>query len=108
MSRDGEDTFRLQCEAQRFPISETDLTLRRIEDGHGLRHEVVGNAAKDRHERILEALRTHRIDKDLSLTAATKAVRSAGATIGKGRIPEATWAAYRAEMPAWNYSQEGL
>jgi hypothetical protein len=108
MSKDGDDTFRLQCEAQRFPISETDLTLRRIEDGSGLRHEVVGNPAKDRHERVLDALRKHRIDKDLSLTAATKAVRKAGAVIGKGRIPEATWAAYCAEIPGWDHSQEAL
>lgn len=101
LSRDGEDTFRLSCEAQRFPIPETEIVLRRVEDGEGLRHQIVGNPAKDRHERILAALIDNNIPKDLTITAATKALRAAGFTIGRGRIPESTWDQYVNQPSVW-------
>lgn len=95
MSLAGEDTFDLTCEAQRFPIAANRLTIRRTEDLH-LRHEVVSNPAKDRHQFLLAELVRLDIDPTLSITKATDELRTAGVTVGKGRIPGPTWDAYKA------------
>ena len=95
MSLAGEDTFDLTCEAQRFPIAANRLTIRRTEDLH-LRHEVVSNPSKDRHERLLAELMRLEVDPEISASNATHLLRAAGVTVGKGRIPTSTWEAYKA------------
>jgi hypothetical protein len=104
MSLAGEDTFDLTCEAQRFPIAANRLTIRRTEDLH-LRHEVVSNPAKDRHERLLEEMAKHNIDPTLSRSNATTLLRSLGVKVGKGWIPETTWEAYKATPKAFTIAQ---
>ena len=107
MSKDGDEKFDLVCEAQRFPITETRLTLRRVDDENGLRHEVVANPARDRENVILEGLIAHRIDKTLTRTAATKALRAAGVGF-KERIPEHIWDRYKATLVPVEIVQDRL
>jgi hypothetical protein len=107
MSKDGDDKFDLVCEAQRFPISETRLTIRRVDDTDGLRHEVVSNPARDREQVLLEALAEHNIDRELSRTAASKALRAAGHQF-KERIPERVWERYQTMPRTFTVVQDGL
>ena len=95
MSTAGEDTFDLECEAQRFPIAASRFTIKRVEDLQ-LGHEVVGNPVRERHERLLAELQRLEVDPDISISNATTLLRSAGVKVGKGRIPTPTWEAYKA------------
>jgi hypothetical protein len=94
MSRDSEDTFDLICEAQRFPVTQSRLALRRIHDDRGLRHELIGNPVGDKADRLVALLRKHSIDKTLSQNKAKKALRDCGEPfkdIGFGQA----WAVYK-------------
>lgn len=107
LSREDDDKLRLICEANRFPISQTDLTLRRIEDDNGLHHDVIANPYKDKAERILQGLIEHRIDKTLSRTKASKALRDCNVSF-KGWIPEEVWTQYCATLLPIDIVQEQI
>ncbi len=107
MSREGDDTFDLTCEAQRFPIHETRLTVRRVDDENGLRHEVISNPGRDKEQTLVAALVEHRIDKTLSRTAAGTALRAAGHAF-KGRLPERAWQQYQAIPAPFSVVQEAM
>ena len=106
MSKDG-NRIDLQCEAQRFPFAETHLVLKRIDDDLGLRHQVVGNPAKDKEQEILDELHKQDIDRTLSKTAAEDALRE-GRYKFKGRIPQHVWDAYIGTPRQWGDTQETL
>jgi hypothetical protein len=95
MSTAGEDTFDLECEAQRFPIAAHRFTIKRLEEPH-LGHDVISNPVRERHERLLAELQRLDVDPDLSITNATALLRAEGVKVGKGRIPTPTWDAYKA------------
>lgn len=107
MSKDGDEKFDLVCEAMRFPIYEARLTIRRVDDDKGLRHEVVSNPTREKEGELTAALNQHRIDKGLSRTAAGKALRDAGYAF-KGRIPEHIWTRYLSTPATFHVSQEAL
>jgi hypothetical protein len=66
MSKSGEDVFDLVCEAQRFPISETTLTIRRVEDPV-LRHVVEGDGPQAKRDDLLAAMAEKGVPKDLEM-----------------------------------------
>lgn len=105
---EGDEAFELSCEAQRFPINQTHLLLNRIERDGRLMHEVVGNPMRERHLRLLAELQRHSIDPDLSISAATKALRDLNVKVGKGRIPTETWETYKAGPRAFDLPEVAL
>lgn len=107
LKRSTEDLYDLECEAQRFPIAEKLLTLRRLEEP--LRHEVVSSPAREKRHDVLAALTQHRIDPGLpSARAAQQALRDAGYPIKNGVLTKALWEEYQAQPRVWQPSQEAL
>jgi hypothetical protein len=100
LKRSGDDLYDLECEAQRFPITEKFLTLRRLEDP--LRHEVLANPVRDKKRDIIDALTKHSIDPALpTLTAARQALRATGYSFTTKVFSEAIWEQYKAQPRTW-------
>ena len=98
MSKLGEDTYRLECEAQRFQIGMTTLDVRRYEDP--LRHEVASNVYRDAVEELVEAMVQLRLPKDMTQRQYRKAVKDAGHG-RKGTTVDAAWDKYQARILPW-------
>lgn len=103
MSRVGEETFELVCEAQRFPIAEKHLTIRRTEDPV-LRHVAVVDGVKTQREDLLEALGRARVPKDLEGSIRTlRAVirRDYQVPFKNAALTSEVWTRYCAQPTSW-------
>jgi hypothetical protein len=101
MSKDGEDLITLKCEANRFPITEKELTLQRLEGP--LRHEVIGNAYQEKRDRLIAALAEAGVtkDRDMPLRDARKAAREAKVAFKNGAFTAELWERYCSTPTAW-------
>lgn len=94
MSKASDDLFDLVCEANRLPIAERSLTIRRLEEP--LRHEVLGNGHRAKRDELLEAMTDADLpkDPDLTLSEIKTMLRAAGVTFGNGTLNKSIWQAY--------------
>lgn len=101
MSRVSDDLYRLTCEAQRFPISETELTLRRESDP--LRHVVVADGYRAAISELLAAMEGKGIPKDptMSVRAARKAAKDAGIKFRNQHLDADLWERYCGGLSAF-------
>ena len=102
LSKITDDLFRLTCEAQRFPISEKDLTLRRVDDGT-LRHESIADGYKEVRDEMLGKLAEAGIPRDpkLSVRAVRKLMRAANVSFENAALTSSTLAKYASSLPSW-------
>jgi hypothetical protein len=94
MSKASDDLFDLVCEANRLPIAERSLTIRRLEDP--LRHEVVGNGHRAKRDELLDELVKHNVPKqaDLPVREAKKMARDMGVAFKDVTFTKAVWTHY--------------
>ena len=94
MSRASDDLYDLVCEANRLPIHERQLTIRRLEEP--LRHEVVANGYRAKKDELIEKLAEKNIPKnrDMSMGDVKAMVRAAGVSFENGALSKAIWHAY--------------
>ena len=99
MSKASDDLFDLVCEANRLPIAERSLTIRRLEDP--LRHEVTGNGHRAKRDELLAELSKINVPKqaDLPVREAKKMAREMGVTFKDVTFTKAIWVEYCA-LPA--------
>ena len=99
MSKASDDLFDLVCEANRLPIAERSLTIRRLEDP--LRHEVTGNGHRAKRDELLAELSKINVPKqaDLPVREAKKMAREMGVTFKDVTFTKAIWIEYCA-LPA--------
>jgi hypothetical protein len=99
MSKASDDLFDLVCEANRLPIAERSLTIRRLEEP--LRHEVLGNGHRAKRDELLEAMTDAGLpkDPDITLSEIKTMLRAAGVTFGNGTLNKSIWQAY-CDLPA--------
>jgi hypothetical protein len=108
LSRLGEDTFRLSCEAHRFPISEQLVDLQRVEDPH-LRHKRDMDARAKATDEIIAKLAKAGVPRDGSVSArqAKKIMRNANVTFGNGAVTTAAMAEYCRRLPVFETPEIG-
>ena len=108
LSRLGEDTFRLSCEAHRFPISEQLVDLQRVEDPH-LRHKRDMDARAKATDEIIVKLAKAGVPRDGSCSgrAAIKMLRAAGITFSKEAVSKAAMAEYCRRLPVFETPEMG-
>jgi len=94
MSRATDDLYDLTCEANRLPITERQLTIRRREGP--LRHEPVGDGYRAKKEQLLADMTKKQIPKhpEMRLDDVKKAVRAAGISFGNDVLNKKLWHAY--------------
>jgi hypothetical protein len=94
MSKASDDLFDLVCEANRLPIAERSLTIRRLEEP--LRHEVVGNGYRAKREELLEAMTNAALPKnpELTLNDIKTMLRAAGVTFANTALNKSIWQTY--------------
>jgi len=94
MSKASDDLFDLVCEANRLPIAERSLTIRRLEDP--LRHEVIGNGYRAKRDELLDHLKAAALPKDLDMPIrqVREIARSAGITFKNDTLNKTVWEAY--------------
>jgi hypothetical protein len=99
MSKASDDLFDLVCEANRLPIAERSLTIRRLEEP--LRHEVVGNGGRAKRDELLAELIKTNVPKqaDLPVREAKKMAREMGVSFKDVTFTKAVWDQYCA-LPA--------
>jgi hypothetical protein len=66
LSRAGEDTFDLVCEAQRFPIAQSEIVIRRVEEPV-LHHKVEGSGFLVLSDDLLESMEKAGVPRDLDM-----------------------------------------
>ena len=94
MSRASDDLYDLTCEANRLPIAERQLTIRRLEEP--LRHEVVGNAWRAKKDELIDQLKAAGLPKDQELTIkeVRQMAREYGITFKNNNLNKTVWDAY--------------
>ena len=94
MSRASDDLYDLICEANRLPIAERQLTIRRLEQP--LRHEVVTNGYRAKRDELLELLIQAQVPKnpDLPVRDAKKLARDMGVAFKDTTFTKSIWAEY--------------
>ena len=94
MSKASDDLFDLICEANRLPITERQLTIRRLEEP--LRHEVVGDGYRAKREELLDLMRQARLTKDpeMPIRQVREAARGAGISFKNDTLTRAIWERY--------------
>ena len=104
----GEDLFRLTCEANRFPITEQLVDLKRVEDPH-LRHKRDMDARAKAADEIIGKLAKAGVPRDGSVSAreAIKIMRKAGLTFGKAAVTKAAMAEYCRRLPVFETPELG-
>jgi hypothetical protein len=107
LSRSTEDIYKLTCEANRFPISEKVLTLKREESP--LRHKVDLSAGADLREEIMGWMAAAGVPKDhsMSLKDVKERLRQAGHTFRNGVIREEVYEQYCSRIGTWNATEMG-
>jgi hypothetical protein len=107
LSRSTEDIYKLTCEANRFPISEKVLTLKREESP--LRHKVDLSAGADLREEIMGWMAAAGVPKDhsMSLKDVKQRLRQAGHTFRNGVIREEVYEQYCSRIGTWNATEMG-
>jgi len=108
LSKLGDDTFRLSCEAHRFPITEQVVDLQRVEDPH-LRHKRDMDARAKATDEIIGKLAKAGVPRDGSVSArqAIKIMRKAGLTFGKAAVTTAAMAEYCRRLPVFETPEMG-
>jgi len=108
LSKLGDDTFRLSCEAHRFPITEQVVDLQRVEDPH-LRHKRDMDARAKATDEIIAKLAKAGVPRDGSVSArqAIKIMRKAGLTFGKAAVTTAAMAEYCRRLPVFETPEMG-
>jgi len=94
MSKASDDLFDLVCEANRLPIAERSLTIRRLEEP--LRHEVVSNGYRAKRDELLEDITNAQLPQDpnLTLNEIKTMLRSAGVSFPNGALTKSLWQSY--------------
>ena len=94
MSRSSDDLYDLVCEANRLPILERQLTIRRLEEP--LRHEVVTNAYRAKRDELLADLTKAQMPKDLDmpLRDVHKLARDMGVKFAGKALNKDVWTRY--------------
>ena len=94
MSRASDDLYDLTCEANRLPIHERQLTIRRLEEP--LRHEVVGNGWRAKKDDLMAQLSEAGLPKDpeMPIRQVRDLARKAGVTFKNDTLNKATWDTY--------------
>jgi hypothetical protein len=108
LSKLGDESFRLSCEAHRFPISEQVVDLQRVEDPH-LRHKRDMDARAKATDEIIGKLAKAGVPRDGSVSArqAIKIMRKAGLTFGKAAVTTAAMAEYCRRLPVFETPEMG-
>jgi hypothetical protein len=108
LSKLGDDTFRLSCEAHRFPITEQVVDLQRVEDPH-LRHKRDMDARAKATDEIIAKLAKAGVPRDGSVSGrqAIKIMRKAGLTFGKAAVTTAAMAEYCRRLPVFETPEMG-
>lgn len=108
LSRLGEESFRLSCEAHRFPITEQVVDLQRVEDPV-LRHKRDMDARTKATDEIIGKLAKAGVPRDGSVSgrAAIKMLRAAGITFSKEAVTSAAMAEYCRRLPVFETGQMG-
>jgi hypothetical protein len=102
MTKRGDDIIELSLDAARFPIAETSLTLKRIDDGV-LRHEVVGNVMKEKKEAAFAKLAKAGVPREKMTTRkATQMVRDAGMQCASGELSAWVLDQWAESVPTWD------
>ena len=104
----SEESFRLSCEAHRFPITEQVVDLQRVEDPV-LRHKRDMDARKKATDEIIGKLAKAGVPRDGSVSgrAAIKMLRAAGITFSKEAVTSAAMAEYCRRLPVFETGQMG-
>lgn len=111
---ESDDLFNLVCEAQRFPISQAHLSVRRIHDDGGLRHEVIADPDQHKVNRVVSLFIKYGIDKTLSQRKGTQALRDAvkvkepSTEVGQAGVVDRAWKRYCASLTTFEPQQETL
>lgn len=104
----GDDLIEMECEARRFQIAETWLTLKRKEGP--LRHEIESNPGRVKRAELLRALAQAGVPKDASLTvaAARKLAREHNVSFKQQVFNKEAWEAYCASLTTWEPAELGV
>lgn len=105
LSRSTDDLYKLTCEANRFPISEKVLTLKREESP--LRHKVDLSAGANLREEVMGWMAAAGIPRDhsMSLKDVKETLRQAGRTFRNGVVTESIYDEYCSRISTWNTSE---
>jgi hypothetical protein len=108
LSKLGDDTFRLSCEAHRFPISEQVVDLQRVEDPH-LRHKRDMDARAKATDEIIGKLAKAGVPRDGSVTvrAARKMLTAVGISFANGSVKADVLAEYCRRLPVFETPEMG-
>ena len=109
MSRATDDLYDLTCEANRLPITERQLTIRRHEGP--LRHEPVGDGYRAKKDQLLADMTKKQIPKnpEMRLEDVKKAVRAAGISFGNDVLNKKLWNTYCQQPSTFQTAQiEGI
>jgi hypothetical protein len=101
MSKRSDDVYDLICEANRFPVGENRLTLRREEEP--LRHVVDSRAVKDLQAQVIQWMADAKVPRDKSLTMkeVQDLVRDAGHTFSNAVVNKSVFHTYCDSPQTW-------
>lgn len=105
MSRVSDDLYQLTCEAQRFPIAESSLTIRRKADP--LRHDAVADGVRKARDELLAAMEAKGVEKrsEATVKEARALVKAAGITFTNSHLNRDLWEHYCARLSAFQGSK---
>jgi hypothetical protein len=103
LTRTGDDTFDLVCEANRFPIHEPLVALKRITDDGVLRHEPMGNSRRAMLDEILRKMAEAGVPRDekLRVNAVRKMLRDANVKFVNEQVSKYAIEMYARRLPEW-------
>ncbi len=103
LSRSGEDLFDLICEANRFPIHEPHVSIRRITGDGVLRHEPVGNARRIILDEIIGKMAQAKVPRDAALRVkdVRQMLRDANVSFVNAQVNKYAIEMYARLLPQW-------
>jgi hypothetical protein len=101
MSKRSDDVYDLTCEANRFPVGENRLTLRREEEP--LRHVVDSRAVKDLQVEVIQWMADAKVprDKSLKMKEVQDLLRDAGHSFSNNVVKRPLFHAYCDSPQTW-------
>jgi len=108
LSKLGDDTFRLSCEAHRFPITEQVVDLQRVEDPH-LRHKRDMDARAKATDEIIGKLAKAGVPRDGSVKVreARRMLTAVGISFANGSVKADVLAEYCRRLPVFETPEMG-
>jgi hypothetical protein len=108
LSKLGDDTFRLSCEAHRFPITEQVVDMQRVEDPH-LRHKRDMDARAKAIDEIIAKLGKAGVPRDgsIGVREARRILTTAGISFPNGSVKADVLAEYCRRLPVFETPEMG-